>query len=204
MREGLPWQLEPPSSSPLPPALLRRPVLTVARDLLGMRLVSTVGGTRTVGVIVETEAYQGADDPASHAATRTGVTPRNRVMFGPGGFAYVYRSYGVHWCVNVVTGAEGTPEAVLLRGIEPLEGTEVMGERRGGRLPLGAGPGRLCEAMGITGALYGHDLSLPPLQVEPGWVLPDTQVETSGRIGVSAAADRPFRFYVAGSPGVSG
>ena len=174
----------------------------MARALLGCRLVSTIGGRHTSGVIVETEAYAGSDDPASHAATASGVTERNRAMFGPAGRAYVYRSYGVHWCVNVVTGGEGEGQAVLLRGIEPLEGVETMRRRRG-RTPLGAGPGRLCQALGITLAEYGHDMRLPPLRLLAGWTVPEELVGTSGRVGVSAAADRPFRFYVRGSTGVS-
>lgn len=124
-------------------------------------------------------------------------------MFGPAGRAYVYRSYGVHWCVNVVTGGLGDPQAVLLRGLDPLEGQEVMVGRRHGRTPLAAGPGRLCEAMGVDGTLYGHDLSMPPLLLQPGWSVPDAVVGVSGRIGVRAAGDRPYRFFVCGSPGVS-
>jgi DNA-3-methyladenine glycosylase len=157
----------------------------------------------TSGVIVEVEAYAGLDDPASHAATRVGRTQRNRAMFGPPAHAYVYRIYGMHWCVNVVTGPEGDPQAVLLRGLEPLVGLEVMTRRRGGKQPPAAGPGRLCEALGITGALYGHDLSRPPLMLEPGWAVADEDVAVGGRIGVRAAADRPLRFYVPRSPGVS-
>jgi DNA-3-methyladenine glycosylase len=176
----------------------------VARALLGARLVSTVDGVSVAGVIVETEAYLGSDDPASHAATRIGLTPRNRAMFGPPGRAYVYRSYGVHWCMNVVTGAEGDAQAVLLRGLDPLEGLEAMAHRRRGRLPLASGPGRLCEALGITGELYGHDLSEPPLQLLGGWSVPEHRVSVSGRIGVSAARDWPLRFYVRNNPGVSG
>lgn len=153
-------------------------------------------------MIVETEAYAGPADPASHAATAAGITARNRAMFGPAGRAYVYRSYGMHWCMNVVTGQPGDAQAVLLRGVEPLEGeTEMM--RRRGRRPLGAGPGRLCQALGITGILYGHDLQLPPLRLVHGWRLDDDSVCMSGRIGVSAAADWPYRFYVRGSSGVS-
>ena len=174
-----------------------------ARRLLGACLVSTVEGHRTVGVIVETEAYGGPDDPASHASTMRGPTRRNRVMFGPPGRAYVYRSYGVHWCMNVVTGAEGVARAVLIRGIEPLEGEEAMGSRRGGVAPLGAGPGRLCAALAITDEFYGHDLREPPLRLEAGWAVPDEAVGVSGRVGVSAAADWPYRFFVSGSPGVS-
>jgi DNA-3-methyladenine glycosylase len=155
-------------------------------------------------VIVETEAYLGPDDPASHAATRGGPTHRNRAMFGPPGRAYVYRSYGMHWCMNVVTGAEGVAEAVLLRGLDPIEGEPHMSLRRRGRAPLASGPGRLCEALGITGALYGHDLATTPLELIPGWRVPDRFVATSGRVGVNVAADWPLRFYVRGNPGVSG
>ena len=165
--------------------------------------MSTVGGVRVTGVIVETEAYLGPGDPASHAAVRAGRTQRNRAMFGRAGIAYVYRSYGVHWCLNVVTGAEGSPEAVLIRGLEVLDGSEHATARRGGREPLAAGPGRLCEALGVTGDLYGHDLTRPPLMLVGGWPIPDADVGVSGRVGVSAAAERPFRFYVVGSPGVS-
>jgi DNA-3-methyladenine glycosylase len=186
-----------------PPDFFSRPVTEVARLLLGARIVSTVEGRRTAGVIVETEAYLGPEDPASHAATRLGPTERNRAMFGPGGRAYVYRSYGVHWCMNVVTGAPGQAEAVLLRGLEPLEGAALMRLRRGGRLPLASGPGRLSEALGVNGDLYGHDLTLEPLRVLPGWSVPDRRVGISGRVGVSAASDWPLRYFVIGSSGVS-
>ncbi|MDH3270260.1 MAG: DNA-3-methyladenine glycosylase [Gemmatimonadota bacterium] len=188
---------------PFDPSFFDRGVTEVARDLLGACLVSSVGGELCSGVIVETEAYGGQDDPASHAATRSGVTERNRAMFGPGGRAYVYQSYGVHWCTNVVTGPEGRAEAVLLRGLFPVTGSRLMSRRRRGRTPLCAGPGRLSEALGITDALYGHDLSSAPLQVCSGWAVPDTDVGVSGRIGIKAAADRPHRFYVRGFPGVS-
>jgi len=201
--ESAPWSrgLAPDLDFPLD--LLGRSVLDVARGLLGSSLVSTVDGERTAAVIVETEAYAGADDPASHAATVRGRTERNRAMFGPPGRAYVYRSYGVHWCMNVVTGCDGEAQAVLLRGIEPLEGVEVMACRRGGTHPLGAGPGRLCAALGITDALYGHDLREPPLLLASGWSVPDELVAVSRRVGVSAAVEWPYRFYVRGSPGVS-
>ena len=178
-------------------------MVEVARALLGARLVSTVGGARVSGVIVETEAYGGTEDPASHAATVGGRTQRNSAMFGPPGRAYVYRIYGMHWCFNVVTGREDDPQAVLVRGIEPLEGVDVMARRRSNRRPLAAGPGRLCEALGITHDQNGHDLCFPPLQLERGWSIPDDAVGASGRVGVRAAADLPFRFYVVGSLGVS-
>ncbi len=164
--------------------------------------MSTVGGRRTSGVIVETEAYEGPADPASHAATVTGVTKRNAVMFGPPGLAYVYRIYGVHWCMNVVTGLEGEAGAVLLRGLQATDGLDVMEQRRG-RQPLTTGPGRLCQALGITGDLYGHDLRTEPLQLQAGWDVPPNLVGVSTRIGVKAAADWPYRFYVVGASGVS-
>jgi DNA-3-methyladenine glycosylase len=174
-----------------------------ARALLGCVLVSTVGGARAAGVIVETEAYGGPDDPASHAATLRGPTRRNRVMFGPPGRAYVYRSYGMHWCMNVVTGVEGVAQAVLIRGLEPIEGEEVMAMRRSGAHPLTAGPGRLCAALAITDALYGHDLREPPLRLLRGWRVPGDLIGVSKRVGVGAAEDWPHRFFVRGSPGVS-
>ena len=174
----------------------------MARALLGSRLISTIGGWRTSGVIVETEAYDGPRDPASHAATVTGITKRNAVMFGPAGFSYVYSIYGVHWCVNVVTGPEGEAGAVLLRGLQAIEGLDGMKERRG-REPLTTGPGRLCQALAVTGDLYGHDLRAEPLQLQAGWTVSRDLVGVSTRIGVSAAADWPYRFYVLGASGVS-
>lgn len=198
-----PWQEGVTAAGGFPEELLVRPVVEAARGLLGCRLVSSVEGERAVGVIVETEAYGGSDDPASHAATARGPTPRNRVMFGSAGYAYVYRSYGVHWCMNVVTGAEGVAQAVLVRGIEPIEGEQTMVARRRGMRPLGAGPGRLAEALGVTDRLYGHDLRMEPLRLECGWSVPDSQVGITGRVGVNIAADWPHRFFVRGSAGVS-
>jgi len=177
--------------------------VAVARGLLGARLISTMHGETVEAVIVETEAYGGADDPASHAAVRAGRTRRNRSMFGPAGRAYVYRSYGVHWCLNIVTGEEGDPQAVLIRGVEAVLGEDVMMRRRGGRLPLAAGPGRVCEALGITGALDGHDLAEPPLRLVAARPVPPERVGVSGRIGVRDAAQWPRRFFIEGSPGVS-
>jgi DNA-3-methyladenine glycosylase len=177
--------------------------LDVARALLGCRLVSTVGGVTVSGVVVETEAYGGPDDPASHACTVSGVTERNRAMYGPPGTLYVYRSYGVHWCLNVVCGAEGEAGAVLVRGIDPVDGLDAMRVRRGGRLPLAAGPGRAAEALGVTGSLYGHDLSEQPLRLLPAPALADDRIGVSGRVGVRRAADWPHRLYVRGAAGVS-
>jgi len=198
----LPWSSGLPPSAELLEGFLCRPAFEVARDLLGYRLVSTIGGRLTSGVIVETEAYDGPADPASHAATVSGLTKRNAVMFGPAGFSYVYRIYGMHWCMNVVTGREGDAGAVLLRGLHAMEGQAVMKQRRG-REPLSTGPGRLCQALGITGDLYGHDLRAEPLQLRAGWAVRRDLVGVSTRIGVSAAPDWRYRFYVLGATGVS-
>lgn len=124
-------------------------------------------------------------------------------MFGPAGRAYIYQSYGIHWCTNVVTGPEGEAQAVLLRGLEPIFGEGYMRLRRGGRDPVAAGPGRLSEALGITGTLYGHDLSKEPLVLIPGWDVDDSRVGISGRVGVTVAARLPYRFYVREAGGVS-
>ena len=180
-----------------------RPAERVAPDLLGARLVSTVEGLRAVGVIVEVEAYTGPDDPASHAAARIGRTRRNASMYGPSGTAYVYLSYGVHWCLNVVTGAVGDPCAVLLRAVDPIEGLSVMSVRRGRERDLASGPGRLGQAFGITDALDAHDLSSPPLRLLPGWPTPAGSIDVSPRIGVSRARDWPLRFSVRGNASVS-
>jgi DNA-3-methyladenine glycosylase len=198
-----PWTSGASPDALFPDDLLLLPVTHAARQLLGCLLVSTIDGVRTAGVIVETEAYGGPDDPASHAATVRGPTRRNRVMFGPPGRAYVYRSYGMHWCMNVVTGPDGSAQAVLIRGLEPIEGVGAMVARRAGASPLAAGPGRLCAALGITDERYGHDLREPPLQLLRGWEVPDEAVGVSPRIGVAAAEDWPYRFFVRGSAGVS-
>ena len=124
-------------------------------------------------------------------------------MFGRPGIAYVYLSYGVHWCLNVVTGSENEPCAVLLRAADPLEGVEFMAERRQRHRDLASGPGRLGQAFGITGELDGHDLSLPPLRLLPGWLVAREEVEVSPRIGISRAVDWPLRFSVRSSVSVS-
>lgn len=188
---------------PHPSPFFLRDASLVARDLLGTCVRSTVDGAEVVGVLVETEAYVGPHDPASHAAERIGRTSRNRSMFGVPGRAYVYRSYGVHWCLNVVTGEEGFPAAVLVRGVELIRGLDEARRRRGGREPLGAGPGRLCQALRVSGELDGHPLHEPPLQLLRGWAVPDDLVAVSGRVGIRQAADWPLRFYIRGHPDVS-
>lgn len=171
-----------------------------------MHIVSTAGGLRATGRIVETEAYTGPEDDASHAAARIGRTARNQSMFGPAGHAYVYRIYGVHWCLNFVTDAVDHPAAVLIRAIEPVRGTAVMRDRRGSRVPehrLGSGPGNLARALGVTGELDGHSLGRSPLLVACGQPVPDSDVRRGPRIGVTRAADLPLRFFVSDSPSVS-
>lgn len=186
-------------------AFFARPSLEVARDLLGCDIVSTIDGRRCVGRIVETEAYHGPDDEASHAAARIGRTVRNEAMFGRPGLAYVYRIYGVHWCLNAVTDAPDYPAAVLIRAAEPVEGLETARERRGRRpdSELMRGPGNLCQALGVTGGLNLHDLALPPLTIQPGTAVPDDQVVRGPRIGIRRAVDLPLRFRIADHPCVS-
>ncbi len=187
----------------LPEAFFLGDAAQVARDLLGTCFRSTVEGAEVRGVVVETEAYVGPHDPASHAAERIGRTLRNHSMHGPPGRAYVYRIYGVHWCLNVVTGEEGYPAAVLIRGLDPVAGEDVMRARRRGREPSCAGPGRLCEALGVTGTLDGHPLDSPPLELLRGWVVSREHIAVSGRVGIRRAAEWPLRFYLRGHPQVS-
>jgi DNA-3-methyladenine glycosylase len=168
------------------------PAIELAPLLIGATLlVDGVGG-----IIVETEAYE-ADDPASHSFA--GQRPRNRAMFGPPLTAYVYRSYGVHWCVNIVTGPVGHGAAVLLRAIEPTAGLAVMAERRRTVEPrlLASGPGRLTEALGISIAHDGLPLDAPPFELIPREGTPD--IVAGPRIGITKAADRPWRFGLSGS-----
>lgn len=175
----------------------------MARELLGCILRVDVGGEISAGVIVETEAYVGPHDPASHAAERIGRTDRNAPMFGPPGTAYIYRIYGVHWCLNAVTEREGFPSAVLIRALDPMRGRSYMEGRRGGKYPLCGGPGRLCQALGINGDLNGRPLGSEPLMILEGWSLGEDAIGVSGRIGVTKALDWPLRFFVKGHPEVS-
>jgi len=196
----------PVSSRRLTREFYARPTMEVARDLLGRTLVRVYRGRRLSGRIVETEAYLGADDPASHAYR--GPSPRNRVMFGPPGFAYVYFIYGMHHCLNIVTEADGVAGAVLIRSIEPLEGIELMQELRGGRplAELTNGPAKLAQALALDLSWNGTDLcSSPELFLEEGEPVPDDAVMTATRIGLSRGAtkDAPWRFVVKGNPFVS-
>jgi DNA-3-methyladenine glycosylase len=169
-----------------------RSVHEVGPELVGAELlVDGVGGT-----IVEVEVYD-HEDPASHAYR--GRTARNAAMFGPPGHAYVYRSYGIHWCLNLVCEGEGMPSAVLLRALEPTRGLEVMRARRGLGDPrlLCAGPGRLCQALGVTRDHDGLALDEPPFELRPR--PRGVEVVAGPRIGISRAQDLPWRYVAAGS-----
>ncbi len=199
----------------LPREFFARDTLTVARDLLGRYVVRVVHGpTAQVvlsGKIVETEAYIGEDDEASHASP--GPTERNASMYKQAGYVYVYLIYGMYHCFNVVTEREGFPAAVLIRALEPLKGLDLMREHRdrvgvGDLRTLTSGPGRLCEALAIDRSHDGADLCAPgsPLFLEMGDPIPDTAVSTSPRVNVrgdESAVSAPWRFYVEGSPYVS-
>ncbi len=191
---------------PLPVAFFERSAEAVARELLGAYLVSDFGACRCVSRIVETEAYPGPHDPASHASAAIGRTSRNDPMFGPPGTAYIHLNYGLHWCLNAVVGAEGFPSAVLIRAVEPIEGLELMRARRSGRRDheLTSGPGKLTQAMGITQELQRHDLTVgPPLFVACGEPVEDADVVRTKRIGVSKGVDEDWRYYDGRSPYVS-
>lgn len=188
--------------APLDRAFFARPTLVVARALLGCLLVVDLAEGRASGRIVETEGYLGPDDPASHAARlRSG---RVGAMSGPPGVAYVYRSYGLHAMLNVVTEPEGRTGAVLIRAVEPVAGLDLMRRRRGVepvRL-LCAGPGRLCQALGITLDDHGLDLVAGErVWLEPG--PPPPSVSVGGRIGVSRGGELPWRFFATESRFVS-
>ena len=186
-------------------AFYEQPTVEVARQLLGKYLVRIDAAGVRAGMILETEAYVGPDDKASHASR--GRTPRTSVMFGPAGFAYVYLVYGMHHCLNVVTEQEGYPAAVLIRAVEPSEGMALMQKER--PLPdvrrLTNGPGKLCQAFGIDRRLNGLDMCGEALFVEDR----DTRlidIVVTTRVGVDYAGpwkDKLWRFYIAGHPGVS-
>lgn len=186
----------------LPRAFYRRSSLEVAPDLLNKVLVA---GGRS-GRVVEVEAYLGPDDPASHAFR--GPTLRNQVMFGPPGHLYVYFSYGVHWCANVVCGDEGEGTAVLLRALAPLGGQEAMfAARAAARRPrdLCSGPGKLTQALGLGREHDGADLVTGDrgVQMVDDGAPPPPAPVVAPRVGISVAVDRPWRWYVAGDPNVS-
>jgi DNA-3-methyladenine glycosylase len=183
---------------PLPLSFYNRPTLIVARELIGARLVRILDGAKLVGMISETEAYFGFDDLASHA--KAGRTIRTAPMFGPPGHAYVYFTYGNHWMLNAVTEKEGFPAAVLIRAIQPIEGIEIMMERRNGRDTLG--PGKLTQALGITKSENNVNLTETSsgLWIEAGQVIPDKSVTISPRVGLNKTPEpwlsKPWRFLI--------
>jgi DNA-3-methyladenine glycosylase len=189
----------------LPVSFFDRPADVVARELLGALVVSRAGGVLTSARIVETEAYLGYRDPASHGYLHR-RNERNSALFGPPGSWYVYLSYGIHWCANLVCEAEGTASAVLLRALEPVEGVAVMRERRGrvDDRELCSGPGKLCQALGITRELDGRMMPGSDALVLPPRVKLPVEIAVTPRIGITKAADWPLRFLVAGNPHVSG
>lgn len=195
----------------LPAPFYAQPTLRVARALLGKILLRRSPEGVTAGRIVEVEAYRGPADRAAHTAGGR-RTPRNEVMWGPGGRLYVYFTYGMHYCCNVVTRGAGAPEAVLLRALEPIAGMPLMRRRRAAadRLDdagLARGPGNLCRAMGIDRLLNGADLVAGPVVILDAARVASRRVATSARIGVAYAgvdAALPWRFYVDGSRAVSG
>jgi len=182
----------------LPISFYNRPTLIVARELLGTRLVHISNGKKLVGLITETEAYFGFDDLASHA--KAGRTIRTDPMFGPPGHAYVYFTYGNHWMLNAVTEKEGFPAAVLIRAIQPIEGNEVMMERRMGRDTFG--PGKLTQALGITKSENYANLTEAgsSLRIEAGIFVPDKSVTIGPRVGLNKTPEpwysKPWRFLL--------
>ena len=188
----------------LPRSFFARDPVILARDLLGRILFSRTPDGLIAGRIVETEAYTGEADAASHAFR--GRTTRNAVMFGPAAHAYVYFSYGVHYCLNVVAEQPGTAGAVLLRALEPLSGVAMIRARgdQGPEHRLLSGPGKIGRGFGLTLADNGRDFTRGPLGIAAGRPVPDRDVAISTRIGISRAVDFPYRFAVVGSRSVSG
>lgn len=185
-----------------------RPTLTVARQLLGKYLVKKTSTHLLIGKIVEVEAYLGERDPASHAFR--GRTKRNEVMFWRGGHLYVYFTYGMHYCANVVTAEEGIARAVLLRAVEPIKGMEWMWRNRGierdqkNQVNLTNGPAKLCQAFGIGRAENGADLLGERVFIAEGEAIPPSHIATSTRIGVTHGSESKWRFYFKGNGWVSG
>jgi DNA-3-methyladenine glycosylase len=184
-------------------AFFSRDPVIVARDLLGSVLFYRTPEGLLAGRIVETEAYRGEADPASHAFR--GRTARNALMFGAAGHAYVYFSYGVHYCLNVTADGPGVAGAVLLRALEPLAGIEIM-RRRGDHGPevrLLSGPGKIGRGFGLDLKDNGRDFTRGPLGLATGSLVPDGEVAVTRRIGISRAVELPYRFSVIGSRSVS-
>jgi DNA-3-methyladenine glycosylase len=193
------------TGAPLPVTFFHRPAEETARALLGAVIVSRVRGTITSGRIVETEAYLGASDPASHAY-KSRRYAGNQSLYAQPGTWYVYLSYGVHWCANLVCGGPDGGAAVLLRAMEPLTGLITMRRRRGKRpdRELAAGPGRLTQALGIRRSLDGQTVTGSNVVVTRGTLVAGEQIVATPRVGITKAADWPLRYVIADSPWVSG
>jgi len=188
----------------LPREFYDRDTELVAREMLGSVLECTTAAGTASGIIVETEAYVGEHDPACHAAA--GRTRRTEPLYGRPGLSYVYFIYGVHWCFNVVTRAEGLASAVLVRAVEPLEGIELMQQRRGPKIRgvnLTNGPGKLCSALGINGSMNALSLQRGALVVREGARYSADAIVTGPRIGITKAVDWPLRYYIRGNEWVS-
>ncbi len=207
--------------NPLPRSFYTRRTLTVAKELLGKYIVRTLGRKRLIGRIVETEAYL-RNDPASHSYR--GKTRRNAPMFERGGCLYVYFTYGLHYCANVVTAEEGIGEAVLIRAVEPIEGIDEMRKRRGrpGKVKstlrglsadgtavpaelrlLTNGPAKFAQAFGLTVTQSGIDLTGTDIFLTEGIAVPKSRIGVSGRIGISTAQEKQWRFFLRENPWVS-
>lgn len=192
------------ASAPLPRTFYERDTIRVAKELLGKVLVRRLGPVCLEGIIVETEAYRGRDDAASHAYR--GPTKRNQVMFGEPGHAYVYFTYGMHYCLNVTAEPAGQPGAVLIRAAEPIRGiAEMMSRRKKRRVKdLANGPAKVTQAFAVTKALNGHDLTSGRKLYIAELSHPEPFNMTTGtRIGIKAGAEKPWRFFVRGNPFVS-
>ena len=188
----------------LPQSFYDRETEIVAREMLGTVLECETGDGVARGIIVETEAYLGEHDLACHAAA--GRTARTEHLYGPPGISYVYFIYGMYWCFNAVTRAEGEPSAVLVRALEPLDGLTLMHKRRPrikNDVELTNGPGKLCTALGITGAMTGKSLQRKPIVIREGAGVADNDVEVTARIGITKSADWPLRFIIRGNKYVS-
>ncbi len=203
-RDAAPTARRSRLGSPLPVRFYDRPTEHVARELLGAIIECTSDDGVTRARIVETEAYLGPDDPACHAAA--GLTARTTYLFGPPGMAYVYFIYGMYWCFNAVTRERGHGAAVLVRAGHPIDGLALMHRRRPRVMrerDLTNGPGKLCMAMGITGAMSGTSLRRAPVVLRSGEAIPDSDVVVTPRIGITQAAEWPLRYFVRDDPYVS-
>lgn len=186
-----------------------RSLLSVARDLIGKTLFKKEGKRILAGKIVEVEAYDQNEDQAAHSYI--GMTERNKIMFNEGGYLYVYFSYGVHYCCNVVTGKQGHGSAILIRAVEPLFGIDTMAKRRFNKtiisdkekFKLTNGPGKVCKAFGINKDHYGLDLINGPILILNSEKVQRNTIGISKRIGISKSIDLPWRFYLVGNPYVS-